>query len=133
MKAYVIEHIGDSWVLRVPGGHAQPLAPTLGSARNQAFEHLRQSAPCRIRVSIETNYEEWILWHADHRWILNWYPFERDGVWYVCESKSPGESPCWFVWVDGDEHKAFPAAFDDSDDLPALEDRIVEWWNENQR
>ena len=66
---YVIERDGDSWVLRLFGREdAMISGPTLESAKKQAFEYVRQWAPCRIRVMGEVR-EEWELGHRDGRWV----------------------------------------------------------------
>ena len=46
-----MERDGESWVLRLFGRQdAMISGPTLESAKEQAFERVRQWAPCRIRV-----------------------------------------------------------------------------------
>ena len=65
---YVIERDGESWVLRLFGRQdAMISGPTLKSAKEQAFELVRQWAPCRIRVMGEVR-EEWTLDEPDGEW-----------------------------------------------------------------
>ena len=68
-KPYVIEPAGDSWVLGLFGRQdAMISGPTLESAKEQAFELVRQWAPCRIRVHGDV-FEEWLLDHLDGEWV----------------------------------------------------------------
>ena len=68
MKEYVIEREGGSWVLRLFGRQdAMILGRTCRSAKRQAFEYVRQWAPCRIRV-IGGGFEEWRLDSSDGEW-----------------------------------------------------------------
>ena len=71
MKSYIIERDGESWVLRLPG-RQETLAsgPTAGSIKEQAFERVRQWAPCRIQV-IGDVVEEWQLADLDGDWEEN--------------------------------------------------------------
>ena len=68
MNIYVIERAGGSWVLRPLGRHdAMISGPTLDSAKEQAFEYVRQRAPCQIRVMGDA-LEEWTLEESDGDW-----------------------------------------------------------------
>jgi len=69
MRPYVIERAGDlAWVLRFAGSqHTMISGPTEESAREQAFECVRQWAPCQIRVIGEPR-EEWALTHPGGEW-----------------------------------------------------------------
>ena len=68
MNIYVIERAGGSWVLRPLGRHdAMISGPTLDSAKEQAFEYVRQRAPCQIRVMGDA-FEEWRLERVDGEW-----------------------------------------------------------------
>ena len=67
-KSYVIERDGGSWVLRLFGRQEAMISgPTLESAKEQAFEYVRQWAPCKIRV-IGKAFEEWRLERVDGEW-----------------------------------------------------------------
>ena len=69
--ALLIERDGESWVLRMFGRQDTLISgPTIESAKEQAFESVRQWAPCRIRVMGE-GFEEWRLEEADGEWVLH--------------------------------------------------------------
>jgi len=68
MKSYVIDRDGESWVLRIFGRQDALISgPTLESAKEQAFEFVRQGAPCRILVMAEV-LEVWQLERVDGEW-----------------------------------------------------------------
>lgn len=51
MTTYIIEYYGESWVLRMFGRQDALISgPTVESAKEQAFEYVREWAPCRIRA-----------------------------------------------------------------------------------
>ena len=79
MKSYVIERDREYWVLR-RSGRQETLAsgPTAKSTKEQAFERVRQWAPCRIRVMGEVR-EEWELGHRDGLWVQLVIGREADG------------------------------------------------------
>ena len=81
MNIYVIERAGGSWVLRPFGRHdAMISGPTLDSAKEQAFEYVREGAPCRIQVMGEVR-EEWELGHWEGRWVQLDIGRDADGEW----------------------------------------------------
>ena len=68
VKSYIIAADRESWVLRLFGQHdAMTSSPTLESAKEQAFERVRQWAPCRILVLGDV-FEEWHLERHDGGW-----------------------------------------------------------------
>ena len=68
MRSYVIDRYGDSWVVRLfEPQDAMIVGPTAESAKEQAFERLRQWAPCRSRVTGDVS-EEWTLEHPEGAW-----------------------------------------------------------------
>ncbi len=70
MNSYVIERLNGAWVLRLSGHEdAMISGPTVESAKEQAFEYVREWAPCRIQVRGEVS-EEWTLEHPNSEWRL---------------------------------------------------------------
>jgi hypothetical protein len=68
VKRYIIEPERGFWVLRRSGHNKKIVSgATAESAKEQALERLRPSAPCRMRVMAGVR-EEWELGHRDGQW-----------------------------------------------------------------
>jgi hypothetical protein len=68
VKSYVIEGCHETWVVRLFDRRDPMISgPTVDSAKGQAFDYVRQAAPCRIQVIADES-EEWILADPDGEW-----------------------------------------------------------------
>ena len=68
LNSYIIERDGSSWVLRMFGRQDALISgPTVESAKEQAFEYVRERAPCRILV-MGKGFKEWRLEVAGGEW-----------------------------------------------------------------